>query len=317
MKPKFLIGGAWIYSALIFLPTFYFAMPALISTSEGDFFYCITIPNNTPAGSAYLIFLFIMGFAVPFITMVILYYRIGRSVWRRERKISRSATATITPAHAQLMEKSKKRVTRMLLIVVVVFLCCWAPFVVYTGFIERWVASFPNPADTARFVTYCFGLFNSICNPFIYYFSSEDLRKESWKYICIEGPVGRAGTLRSLVFSNHSPILDRIKKISRDMSGKGVQGAELGGGDVQERRQGQEQGTKPLQQAQLQQQGQVQQPQEQEHQQQQEQQQQQQQQLHEEQEQEQQQQQQSQLQEESDRHWQSDQEDLDIFDTRL
>lgn len=218
MRPKFLIGGAWIYSAVIFLPTFYFAESAPIETSKGTLYYCITIPNNTLPGTAYLVFLFILGFVVPFVTMVILYYRIGRAVWHRQRKISRSANTTISSANMSAMERSKKRVTRMLLIVVIVFSCCWAPFVVYTGFIERWVAAFPNPSDTIRFITYCVGLFNSICNPFIYYFSSEDLRKESLKYVCIEIPAARKNTLNSLCAP--STIATRTKKISFDMDGK-------------------------------------------------------------------------------------------------
>ena len=74
----------------------------------------------------------------------------------------------------------------MLLIVVVVFIACWLPFVLYTGFIERWVAPFPNPSDGVRFVLYSIGLFNSVCNPAIYFFSSENFRKGSLKNVCLD-----------------------------------------------------------------------------------------------------------------------------------
>lgn len=80
----------------------------------------------------------------------------------------------------------------MLLIVVVVFLFCWSPFVIYTGFIERYVASFPNPADAARLVLYSLGLANSTCNPFIYYLNSEGSKKGSLKSVCFEAVIRKS-----------------------------------------------------------------------------------------------------------------------------
>jgi hypothetical protein len=59
----------------------------------------------------------------------------------------------------------------MLLIVVAVFFVCWTPFVVYSGFLEERLKGFPNPMDGVRLGLYGLGLFNSICNPFIYYFN--------------------------------------------------------------------------------------------------------------------------------------------------
>ncbi|KXJ16320.1 pyroglutamylated RF-amide peptide receptor [Exaiptasia diaphana] len=195
-KPCVLLLTAWCYAAAIFVPTFYFAKMEGLDTTNGKMYYCITIPNNSLAGFIYLLFLFIASFLVPLITMIVLYSRVGKAVWSRVRKISRSRDTYISNSSLSVLERSRKRVTRMLLIVVVVFLICWSPFVIYTGFIERWVAPFPNPADSVRLITYCIGLFNSICNPFIYYFNSESSRKDSLKVVCFETAIRRA-TMKS------------------------------------------------------------------------------------------------------------------------
>lgn len=184
LRPKVLITAGWIYAGVIFLPTFYFADTENVQSANGAFWYCRTIPNNTAAGFSYLIFLFIFGFGIQLVTIIVLYSRVGKAVWSRERKISRQGT--VSTANAASMDKTKKRVTQMLLTVVIFFLVCWAPFVIYTGFIERYVAPFPNPADTIRVITYGFGLFNSVCNPFIYFFNSPSFRRDSLRKVCLE-----------------------------------------------------------------------------------------------------------------------------------
>lgn len=191
LRPKVLITTAWIYGSAIFLPTFYFAETENISSANQTFWYCRTIPNNTAPGFVYLLFLFVFGFGIQLITIIVLYSRVGKAVWSRERKISR--TGTVSSANAASLDRTRKRVTQMLLTVVICFLLCWAPFVIYTGFIERWVAPFPNPADAVRVITYGFGLFNSVCNPFIYFFNSPSFRKDSLRKVCLEAVAAPGG----------------------------------------------------------------------------------------------------------------------------
>ncbi|KAK3721605.1 hypothetical protein QZH41_000141 [Actinostola sp. cb2023] len=107
--------------------------------------------------------------------MSVLYYRVARVVWTRQRKLSVHSSMTINDSSSKIMNSSRRRVTRMLLIVVVVFFLCWMPFVVYSGFLEERLKGFPNPMDAVRLGLYGLGLFNSICNPFIYYFNGGNL----------------------------------------------------------------------------------------------------------------------------------------------
>ena len=232
LRPKILITTAWIYGGAIFLPTFYFAETAKVSTESQSFWYCGTIPNNTLPGFVYLIFLFIFGFGIQLITIIVLYSRVGKAIWSRERKISR--TGTVSRANAETMDKTRKRVTRMLLIVVICFLLCWAPFVVYTGFIERWVAPFPNPADPVRVITYAFGLFNSVCNPFIYFFNSPNFRRDSLRKVCMEtitsggdqdhkhnySGSSSSSTKNSVVSRTDTKVRSRTSTVKNDPAGK-------------------------------------------------------------------------------------------------
>ncbi|XP_078373969.1 pyroglutamylated RF-amide peptide receptor-like isoform X1 [Oculina patagonica] len=220
LRPKVLITTGWIYAGVIFLPTFYFADTENVQSANGAFWYCRTIPNNTAAGFSYLIFLFIFGFGIQLVTIIVLYSRVGKAVWSRERKISRQGT--VSTANAASLDRTKKRVTQMLLTVVIFFLVCWAPFVIYTGFIERYVAPFPNPADTIRFITYALGLFNSVCNPFIYFFNSPSFRRDSLRKVCLEvaNPGGQKedrnsdSNTRSTIISRAGTVVQAVEKKS-------------------------------------------------------------------------------------------------------
>lgn len=117
----------------------------------------------------YLVLLFLASFVVPVSTMSVLYYRVARVVWNRKKRLSLVSVTSQAVQNSKLMEASRKKVVRMLLIVVGVFFICWTPFVVYSGFLEERLKGFPNPMDAVRLGLYGLGLFNSICNPFIYY----------------------------------------------------------------------------------------------------------------------------------------------------
>jgi len=214
LRPKVLITIGWIYAGAIFLPTFYFVDTEEVQWANGTFWYCSTVPNNTLAGFSYLVFLSIFGFLIQLVTIIVLYSRVGKAVWSRERKISR--TGTMSAANVKSLDKTKKRVTQMLLTVVIFFLVCWAPFVIYTGFIERYVADFPNPADGIRVISYGFGLFNSVCNPFIYFFNSPSFRRDSLRKVCLEignpteeRPGGNSDN------SSRSTVISRVDTMAR------------------------------------------------------------------------------------------------------
>ena len=171
-RPNWLISFAWLYSTVQFLPTFYFSSLVPIDlTNTTQVYYCTPIPNKSFSGKIYLVLLFLASFVVPVSTMSVLYYRVARVVWNRKKELSLISASSPSVQSSKIMEGSRKKVIRMLLIVVAVFLICWTPFVMYSGFLEERLKGFPNPMDAVRLGLYGLGLFNSICNPFIYYFN--------------------------------------------------------------------------------------------------------------------------------------------------
>lgn len=172
LRPSWLIAFAWCYSTIQFLPTFHFSTLLPVTISNTTVFYCTPIPNKSLPGRLYLVVLFLASFVLPVTTMSVLYCRVARVVWNRSKQLLLTSQ---NDNNSKIMDSSRKTVTRMLLTVVAVFFVCWMPFVVYSGFLENQLKGFPNPMDAVRLGLYGLGLFNSICNPFIYYFNGVNL----------------------------------------------------------------------------------------------------------------------------------------------
>ena len=187
LTPSWMILLAWLYSIIQFLPTFYFAEVRAITLQENKtVYYCATVPNITWPGIAYLIFLALASFPLPLLTMSILYYKVARVVWRRHRNLSISSAISGNTTALKLLVRSRQRVTRVLLTVVLAFLICWAPFVIYCCFLERSLRGFPNPMDGVRLGLYGLGLAYSMCNPFIYFFNIGGKRAQAMRDLYLE-----------------------------------------------------------------------------------------------------------------------------------
>lgn len=196
LKPLWLTLFAWVYGVSQNLPVFHSADVIPVSFQNTTVFYCTTTQGKRLSGRIYLMASVLLGFVIPLTTMVISYYRIIKVVWTRKRRLSSSlgpeCDATIT--NARLLKRSRKRVLRVLLTVVICFVVCWLPFTVYHGILERYFKEPPNPMDAVRLGTYGVGLANSMCNPFIYYFNvgGKSVRSVQRRFAEVMG--GRART---------------------------------------------------------------------------------------------------------------------------
>lgn len=104
LTPSWMIWLAWTYSLVQFLPTFYFADVKSITFDDNQtVYYCTTVLNNTSPGIAYLIFLSMSSFVLPLLTMSILYYKVARVVWRRQRNLSISSTTSSNTVTLKLL----------------------------------------------------------------------------------------------------------------------------------------------------------------------------------------------------------------------
>ena len=173
LRPSWLILFAWVYGTAQTLPVFHSADVVPIDFKNSTIYYCTTTQGHSLSRKIYLAASVLLGFIIPLATMSVSYYRVIRVVWTRNRRLSTagSPTSNATITNGNLLLRSRKRVLRVLLIVVVCFVICWLPFAVYHGILEQHIKKSPNPMDTVRLIAYGLGLANSICNPFIYYFN--------------------------------------------------------------------------------------------------------------------------------------------------
>lgn len=158
-----LIITAWIYALVVVSPSLY--LTELKETPVDRYTnltYCATIPATTLSGLIYVMFLGLFGYLIPLASLIILYAKIYRTVWRRKS----GQLGDSRPVEAFI--RSRKKVLKMFLTVIFVFLVTWLPLLIYISAIEWTVKKTDSHVDYVRLITYSLGLCNSVCNPFIY-----------------------------------------------------------------------------------------------------------------------------------------------------
>lgn len=92
----------------------------------------------------------------------------------------------VVPGGSQRAEsiRSKKRVTKMVVIVVVIFALCWLPIQII--FIIQNFGNYDSgvPAIAAQMVSNCLAYMNSCVNPILYAFLSDNFRRSFRKLLC-------------------------------------------------------------------------------------------------------------------------------------
>ena len=160
-----LILAAWVYALTVVAPSLYLtklAQTAADPVTNESLTYCATIPATTLPNTIYVYFLALFGYLIPLVSLIVLYGKIYKTVWRRKS----GQLGDSRPEEAFI--RSRKKVLKMFLTVIIVFLVTWLPLLLYISFIELAVNSSSSHVDYTRLITYSLGLCNSICNPFIY-----------------------------------------------------------------------------------------------------------------------------------------------------
>ncbi|XP_031552849.1 prolactin-releasing peptide receptor-like [Actinia tenebrosa] len=170
------IFGAWLYSLIVVSPSIYLTKvqhhinPSTNITEP----YCATIPVSTKPGLMYVLALAVLGYFIPLTTLVVLYTKISYAVWRRDNK---NNTQMRTSRPAKAMMRSRKKVIKMFLTVIVVFVITWLPLIIYIGGLENYLYKTSPRISRVRLIVYSIGLSNSIYNPFIYSFFNKKFRE--------------------------------------------------------------------------------------------------------------------------------------------
>ncbi|CAJ1076719.1 somatostatin receptor type 5-like [Xyrichtys novacula] len=189
-------GMVWVVSFLVVLPvTVYSHVQEELNTCN------ITWPDPKELWSiAFILYTSILSFFGPLVVICICYLLIVIKV-----------RSTSVRVGLTTRRKSERKVTRMVVIIVLVFVLCWLPF--FTTNIVNLIHIIPeNKTNKAIFfflviLTYV----NSCANPILYGFLSDNFKQSFQKVLCVHKPssVGskdQRGGRKKPRQENHSPI---------------------------------------------------------------------------------------------------------------
>ena len=160
-KIKFLAICSWLYAAILTIPVLYLisARPVLLNNKVYQFCAIKETSRDEKLGSIYLTVRGILGLFIPLVIIIILYYKIVKTVWKRKT----------------IRSRMRRNVIKSLTMVVVAFFLSWSPFSIiskYSILVEKRYDS----VSRAEIITFWIGLTASVYNPLIYAFYNKNFR---------------------------------------------------------------------------------------------------------------------------------------------
>ncbi|XP_062264814.1 somatostatin receptor type 5-like [Platichthys flesus] len=172
-------GMVWVVAFLIVLPV------TIYSHVQENFDTCnVTWPDPTDLWSiVFILYTSILGFFGPLLVISLCYLIIVIKV--------RSAGVR---AGLTRRRRSERKVTRMVVVIVLVFVLCWLPF--FTANLVNLVYIIPetNSNATVYFFLVILTYVNSCANPILYGFLSDNFKQSFQKVLCSYKPNGVSTT---------------------------------------------------------------------------------------------------------------------------
>ena len=167
-----IMAVVWIVGIAVNSPILY--AQKVIEPNKGEF-YCLEIwtPAFTEEASKHFtIVIFITFYLLPLLTMAVLYSFAVHKLWRRKIPGNPSLANQIRA------QKSKKKVFKMLMTVVILFALCWLPVYINQFILFFDKENFPcGPPAVLSFMGYFLGHANSAINPALYVIFNSNFRK--------------------------------------------------------------------------------------------------------------------------------------------
>lgn len=160
-KVKFLAIFCWLYAVILTIPEFYLINTRTVTHNNEVYQFCAIKETSTDSklGSIYLTVRGVLGFLAPLLIIVVLYYNVLKTIWKRKTTKSRT----------------RRNAIKSLTMVVFAFFLSWAPFSV----ISKYSILFEKRYDSisrAEIITFWIGLSASVYNPLIYAFYNKNFR---------------------------------------------------------------------------------------------------------------------------------------------
>ena len=167
-KVKLLAICCWLYAVILTLPEIYLinSFPVIYNNEVYQFCAIKETSSDSKLGVIFLAVRAILGFLTPLLIIIIVYYNILKTIWKRKtirRKMRRNAIKSLT-------------------MVVFAFFLSWAPFSV----ISKYCILVEKRYDTisrAEIITFWIGLSASVYNPLIYAFYNKNFRDAFYEVV--------------------------------------------------------------------------------------------------------------------------------------
>ncbi|XP_077595428.1 pyroglutamylated RF-amide peptide receptor [Stigmatopora nigra] len=177
-----MLGVVWLSSVIVGSPML-FVQQLIV---KYDFVYdnhhvcCQEIWRSVSDRQAYTTFIMVALFLLPLATMLFLYTRIAFELWIRKRVGDSSVLNTMNHRELVKMDRKKKRAVKMMVIIVLLFTVCWAPFHTVHMLFEYYDLESKYDGVTLNMivaVVQAIGFFNSFNNAIVYAFMNENFKK--------------------------------------------------------------------------------------------------------------------------------------------
>lgn len=182
-----IIISCWVYAVVIDIP------PFLVINFNEERHFCTEYWPDMSLAKAYTVFMFNFDFAIPVLLMGILYSRVVYNLW-----FQRQNMADIT--HMAVLS-SRKKVTKMVLIVTVIYGMSWMP-VLTLYMLSYHLPSQFKYASIVHNAGVVFICVNSSINPFIYSFQMRGFKSEIKKLFTFR-KVTRVQGVQGMTTSTH------------------------------------------------------------------------------------------------------------------
>ncbi|XP_069494510.1 somatostatin receptor type 1 [Ambystoma mexicanum] len=166
---KFINTGVWLLSLIIIMPILIFSSTAV--NSDGTMACNMLMPEPAQRWLVvFVVYTFLMGFLFPVIAICMCYILIIFKI-----------RVVALKAGWQQRKRSERKITLMVMTVVMVFVVCWMPF-----YVVQLVNVFVEQDDaTISQLSVILGYANSCANPILYGFLSDNFKRSFQRILCL------------------------------------------------------------------------------------------------------------------------------------
>jgi len=179
------IAITWFVILVACVPTLEAHGEVMYIYAGQHFTVCVFLRTEGRRLDLFQIAIFATSYVIPLLLICGLYLRMLMRLWRGTTPGGRVSAES---------RRGKKRVTRMVIVVVVIFAVCWCPIQLLLVLKSLDIYSQTSAVIMLQIAAHCLAYMNSCVNPILYAFLSENFRKAFRKFFYCNPLVNASAT---------------------------------------------------------------------------------------------------------------------------